>query len=71
MENHEINFDLGCSNYSRTKEVSVFQGQCDKCGYGQRVIISTDSSSGEYGSVDICVSCIDEMSDLFKEEQTK
>ncbi len=54
MENHQIDFDLGLAAWGRPKTVSILQGQCDKCGYGQRVLISTDSSDGEYGSI-ICV----------------
>jgi hypothetical protein len=71
MESHQINLKLGESAYGRSKELSVFQGQCDKCGNSQRIIISTDTSDGEYGSLDICVECIKELSDQFVEEQLK
>lgn len=66
-ENHQIDFDLGESAFSRKKTVSVFQGQCDKCGLGQQIIISSDTSDGEYGDVCICIPCINDMVEHFND----
>lgn len=69
MENHQINLNLGDSCYGRSKQLSVYQGQCDKCGMGKSIIISIDTSDGEYASLDICVRCVNELSNQFIQEQ--
>lgn len=66
--NASLTFNLGTSNFGRSKELCVCQGACDYCGSGQRVIISIDTSSGEYGPADLCVDCINEMKDELLEK---
>jgi len=69
MCDFEINIDLGTSGCGRKKSLSVFQGCCDRCGLGQKVIISTNSSDGEYESIDVCTDCIKDLKHDFISRQ--
>lgn len=65
MEDKELRFDLGEANYGRRKELTIFRGQCERCGSSQHIIFHTDSSDGEYGGISICLGCIKELSELY------
>jgi hypothetical protein len=48
---------LGESAYGRSKEAEVEEIMCDSCKE-HKVCLCTDSSDGEYGSVNLCFNCI-------------
>ncbi len=61
MENERLEYLLGLTHQSTVKMVSIFQGRCDKCEVGERIVISTDATNCQYDSIDLCFSCLTEI----------
>ena len=65
MEDDEVREILGESGHGRTKKIGVFRSTCDRCFESSRVVISTDTSNGEYGPLDLCIECINDLQRKF------
>ena len=69
----KITYELGSASFNRTLVLEIAQEQiyslwCDVCkkDVTDFPVISTDSSDGEYGSVNFCEPCILEKLQEFK-----
>lgn len=62
----EIEEYLGESAYGRRKLLNVGSEFCDRCHETRDVVIGMDSSDGEYGSVSVCMGCLNELADRFR-----
>lgn len=60
-----VTFEAG---YDRVGTIEMVQGTCVVCGEQNIMVLSVDSSEGEYGPGSICKECIDNM---FIEEHLK
>lgn len=46
-------------NYFNQPEACICVATCDRCGDKDKVCLHTDSSSGEYGGVNLCILCLE------------
>jgi hypothetical protein len=60
MEETIVDFDFGESAYGRRLHSTILINVCDKCKK-DKLILSSDTSDGEYGPLSLCKDCILEM----------